>query len=474
MIIWEYIWSLNMHLKNTTGHGYRGQPPHTRLRRKGLQIVAQIMFPLLLLVTHSAWLGAQSSSSLDITGKIRTGEFKPYQIAVGDFKVVGTPSPAADSLAAAIKKVITDDLDFHIFFDTVSVKKFYLDVWEIKELTPEAWQRMGADYLMEGTVELTSDEVKVEYKLSELTPKTRELASQKLKTKPSNWRTVAHVIADLPVKQIAGEKPFFTSRIAFISAKSGNKEIYVCDYDGANAVQITNDQSINLSPCWDRKQDKLLYTTYKHWKPQVWEIDLHSKIETPIAAFKGSNSAPSVSPDNDEVVVSLTKDDNSELYVVSRKGEIKRRLTDTPAIEVGASWAPTGNEIVFASDRSGAPQIYMMDAEGFNVTRLTYDGKYNDSPDLSPRGDAIVYVARGDDGNFQICTINVRGQDFQQLDQTGSNENPHWAPDGWHVVFCKHERGKDDLYIMDRFKKKIKKITNDGKSSNPAWQPFVN
>src|SRR5690606_1283421 len=122
----------------------------------------------------------------------------------------GQLSLEADSLARSIQRVVTDDLDFHIFFDTIPKSQFYLDVWEIKEITPEIWQRMGADYLVEGEVELDGADVKVLYKLSELTPRIQELTSEKLKTTRVNHRRVAHMIADAAVEHITAEKGFFT------------------------------------------------------------------------------------------------------------------------------------------------------------------------------------------------------------------------------------------------------------------------
>lgn len=416
---------------------------------------------------------AAGQGGLDLRASLIGGTWKPLKIAIADFKVAGQLSLEVDSLARAIQRVVTDDLDFHIFFDTIPKSQFYLDVWEIKEITPEIWQRMGADYLVEGEVELEGADVKVLYKISELTPRIQELTSEKLKTTRVNYRRVAHMIADAAVEHITAEKGFFTSRIAFVSSASGNKELYLCDYDGANAIKISDDRTLNLSPAWDRKEDKLLFTTYRTGKMEVWERDIRTGKTHPISAYPGSNNAAEISPDNKEIVITLSKDGNSELYVLDRKGKIKRRLTSLPSIEVSGSWSPTGREIAFASDRSGQPQIYIMDSEGFGVTRLTYDGKYNDSPRFSPTGDVIAFVSRGEDGKFQVCTIDVTGRDMQRLDQTGSNENPHWSPDGLHLVYTKYARQASDIYIMDRYSKKIRQITRDGKSSNPAWQPLV-
>lgn len=415
---------------------------------------------------------AVGQKGIDLGAKIRTGQWEPYKIAVADFKSVEFSSQN-DSLAKAVQSVIADDLDFHAFFDTIPLNQFYVSVWELKEVTPVAWHRMGADYLIEGKVELDQENIKVEYWLSELSPRgANELAHEKLKTKRQNHRRVAHMIADEAVKRIAAEKPIFTTRIAYVSTATGHKEIYVCDYDGFNSIRLTGDQSTNLSPTWDQKEEKILYTSFRRRSQQIWELDIRSGKSRLISNYPNSNNSARVSPDNKEMVVTLSKDGNSELYVLDRNGEIKRRLTNSNSIEVGASWSPTGNEIAFQSDRSGSPQIYLMDKEGLNVRRLTYEGKYNDSPDYSPRGDVIAFVGRQDDGRFRICTIDINGENCACFDLSGSNENPHWSPDGWHLVYCKGNGDSKNLFIMDRFRKRVRRITDDGKSSSPAWQPF--
>jgi TolB protein len=105
---------------------------------------------------------------------------------------------------------------------------------------------------------------------------------------------------------------------------------------------------------------------------------------------------------------------------------------------------------------------------------LTFEGSCNDTPEFSPSGESVAFVTRGHNGDFQVCTIGVTGEAFTVLEQNGSNENPDWAPDGWHLVYSKQTGSERDLYIMDRFGKRAKRITSDGKSFSPTWQPFSN
>ena len=82
-----------------------------------------------------------------------------------------------------------------------------------------------------------------------------------------------------------------------------------------------------------------------------------------------------MSPNNRDLLLTLSKDGNAEIYLTGRNGKIKRRLTNSFAIETSPTFAPSGRELAFTSDRTGGPQIYMMDTEGLNVRRITYVGR---------------------------------------------------------------------------------------------------
>ena len=49
---------------------------------------------------------------------------------------------------------------------------------------------------------------------------------------------MAHKFSDELVYQLFGEKGIAQTKVVFISKKSGNKEVYTMDYDGANAKRI--------------------------------------------------------------------------------------------------------------------------------------------------------------------------------------------------------------------------------------------
>ena len=136
------------------------------------------------------------------------------------------------------------------------------------------------------------------------------------------------------------------------------------------------------------------------------------------------------------------------------------------------TWSPDGSQIAFSSDRTGSPQIYVMDSDGLDVKRLTYQGNYNDSPLWSMRGDRLTLVSRTKTGRFNLVSIDVSGADYRVLTKLGTNENPHFSPDGKHLVFSSTRLGGQDIYTMDVSGRNQRRLTNNQNCSNPAWGPL--
>ena len=395
--------------------------------------------------------------------------FIEQKIAVDDFiGKEGTRLLAQDSIILIrLAQIIRNDLDFSPFYAIVEIDSFYMRHMELEVMTLVGWRHLGADYIIKGVGEFAGDEIIFSYSIISA-QSGLEFKRGRFKSVISNYRNLAHKVANEIIYYLTGEEGIFDTRISFISSRTGNKELFMCDYDGANVYQLTGNGSINVSPAFDSRGEKILFTSYLSGEPQIYQYDPITGQVDLLAGYPGINSAPRVSPDNSEIVCALSRDGNAELYLLKRNGKIKRRLTYTASIESSPCWSPTGKEIAFSSDRTGVPQLYIMDRDGVNVRRLTFVGNYNDSPDWRPQGDKIVFVSRVG-GRFNICTIDVTGANFKVLTDRGSNENPHWSPDGNHIVFSSTRTGEREIFIMDIFGNEQKRLTTGGGNSNPTW-----
>ena len=99
-------------------------------------------------------------------------------------------------------------------------------------------------------------------------------------------------------------------------------------------------------------------------------------------------------------------------------------FTSAPSIETAPSYSPNGNQIVFESDRSGSQQLYVMSAGGGEARRISFgDGRYG-TPVWSPRGDLIAFTKQSK-GRFHIGVMRNDGSEERLLTASFLDEGPH-------------------------------------------------
>ena len=291
------------------------------------------------------------------------------------------------------------------------------------------------------------------------------------------YRLIIHRFADDIMFGLTGEKGVAQSRIAFASRISRTgKELFVMDYDGANPMAITANQSVNLSPRWSPDGRLLAYTSYQ-WdeqrgqhNPNLVILNWDSGRREVLSARLGLNISPAWSPDGQWLAFAMSAGGGTNLFLLPKGGGTPRPLTTGTPISVSPSFSPNGRQIVFNSDRGGSPQVYIMDVDGTNLRRVTFQGNYNASPRWSPRGEKIAFMCRL--GTNQICLINPDGSGQQQLTSQGNNEDPAWSVDGRHLVFTSTRTGRRDIYVMHADGTEQTRLTNNGRENElPDWSP---
>jgi len=401
---------------------------------------------------------------------IRAGDVQPTPIGVEDMKYIGANYiKTEDSLVMNyITRTVQYDIDFQADFDLVRVDSFFVKMYELKEIDLLAWQRLGADYLVKLEAEFPSDKIRVRWRLFD-TIRQQKITNGIVTQSKGDWRILGHEIANNIVRALTGEPGIFLTKICYIKKIGDNKEVFMSDFDGANEIQLTNTGTINLSPVFSPRMEEVYFTSYLEGAPKLFKVNIKSKEIKKVADFDGLAAAPSISPDGNKIACVLSKDGNSEIYVMDLNGRIIKRLTRHGAIDSAPTWSPDSRMIAFSSDRSGSPQIYIMDSDGLNVKRLTYESSYNDSPIWSARGDRITFVSRTKYGRFDLASIDTSGHDFRILTEIGMNENPHFAPDGKHIVFSSTRLSSGDIFTMDITGRNQRRITRNGNCTNPNW-----
>lgn len=383
----------------------------------------------------------------------------------------------AATVASKVTDVITKDLEITGIFNIIDKASFLVDPLKA-ELSPDKidfnpWGALGAEFLTKGSLAAEGRNITVDVRLYDVTTGKQVMASRYTRD-ARDARKIGHMIADDIIANLTGERGVFNTRIAFVSNSTGNKEIYVMDFDGEGVEAITKNGFINISPAWSPDGSAISYVSFKGGRPSVYIKEIGNGKETKLSVPEGTSLGASWSPDGKKLALVISRDGNADIYTINRDGSGLTRLTDSWGLDVSPSWAPNGKEIAFVSDRGGSPQIYIMDSSGGNVRRLTFEGSYNASPVWSLKGDRIAFAGTSE-GRFEIITINPDGSDLRQLTaNTGNNENPTWSPDGRFISFSSTRDGGSIIYIMHSDGEDQRRVASmKGKATSPAWGPRV-
>jgi TolB protein len=415
---------------------------------------------------------------------IRTGTglgVEKVRLASADFQPSGQDAKNAQ-LLKTFNDTLWNDLDNAGIFDLVS-KSFYPTQvpGQPTDVKFDAWSSPppNASMLAFGNLGVAADKVTVQGWLYDVknTASPQVLGKQyNDNATPEAARLIAHKFANEIIFRLGGGiAGIAETKIYFVSDRTGKKEIWSMDYDGANQQQVTHLGSISLSPRVSPDGSRLAFSslTKTNWEILMFSTDLNRTVSFP--RLGGGNITPAWSPDGTQLALSSSRNTFPNIYVTDSSGANPKRLTTGKGPDMGPTWnRKTGSQIAFVSGRTGLPQIYTMEADGTNVQRMTDQG-YATSPSWSPNGQFLTFTWRrtygpGEPGLYDIYLMDIASKQWVQLTHdSGSNDSPSWSPDGRHIVFQKGGSGREQIWSMLADGTHAKQLTTSGHNTQPNW-----
>lgn len=179
-----------------------------------------------------------------------------------------------------------------------------------------------------------------------------------------------------------------SGKIAFVSRRDGNLEIYIMNDNGTGETNLTNHHAAD----WD----------------------------------------PAISPDGSMIAFSSNRSGRYEIYRMNIDGSGVTQLTfgvehDPGESTAGIDWHPDGTKILFSVREAREHRVYQMDSDGSNIVQLTDISLWSLYPRYSLDGTKI-YMQRSnrfDSFSSQVWVANSDGSDLSQLTSTsGGNRIP--------------------------------------------------
>jgi len=410
---------------------------------------------------------AEGKLYIDITSP----SMRRIPIAVPDLKHIGSDNQSPE-LGSKLAGILSSDFDLSGYFNPLE-KDLFIEP-PGSGITHDSiifkdWSVIGAELLLKGGYECIGKQLKVEVRLFDVFS-GRQLYGKRALGSINQSRKLMHRLGNDIILMLTGHQGPFLTQIAFSGTGTGNKEIYVSDFDGHNLRQITNHKSITISPTLSLSGDKMLYTNFQDSGTVLLMRDMINGSITKVSDKKGLNIAAAWRPGGQEIALTLTISGNPDIYTINLEGKILKRLTSNWGIDVSPAFSPDGKKMAFVSNRSGSPQIYILDIKNNEVERLTYEGNYNTSPVWS-KLDRIAFTGSSN-GNFDIYTISPDGGGLRRLSKDqGNNEDPCWSPEGRYIAFSSNRNGgKYHIFIANANGENNRQITfSEDEQFSPSW-----
>lgn len=247
-----------------------------------------------------------------------------------------------------------------------------------------------------------------------------------------------------------------TSKLAWVSNRTGDYDVFVASSDGTDVVNVTASAHATL------------FSTFV-WAPDGARLAYLGEDGLRVVDAEGTTSEPLTSGSlesdiawaPDGAIITFTRrvsDPQSEIWRIGAEGTPPElRLSTAGTFQnVGATWSPDGQQLAFVTNRDGNYEVYTMTSTGGNPTNLTENSANDgnggaDPPQWSPDGTQISFVsARA--GNRDVWVMNADGTEPRNLTLTTTHEaHPRWSPDGETIFYdvVIEPTSHVDLYAMN-------------------------
>ena len=430
-----------------------------------------------VLVNSSTEGPSPASTSPRIYVPIGTPGFK--KVTLGIEKTQGNAT-----LAKAFFKTLVSDMLYTDLFDIVDENKMpSSSSFQVGSFSWNPYRAAGMSYLIKSSIDVKNGAVEAEVRLYDVN-KGLQISGKRYPFKSridEAPRELANFSGNELMQTLTGEDGVFRTRM-LMSCGGAKKEVFIMDFDGENARQITRDGNFALSPSWAPDGNRIVFTSYKpavkggFANPNLYTYNVATNKRELVTAAKGINSGAVFHPTKNQLAYTYSNNGKPEIFMLDLDAKTRIALTQTMFFSIEPAWSPDGTKLAYSSQKTGRPHIYVSNSDGSNAKQLTFAGVFNSSPRWSPKGDKIVFSGQENmKNNFNVFMIDPSGSNLVRLtDGTFSTENPAFSPDGRHIAFSSNQSGTYQIYVMALHSGRISRALTPkslGDCKQPAWSP---
>lgn len=170
--------------------------------------------------------------------------------------------------------------------------------------------------------------------------------------------------------------PAFTpdNKVAVALSKGRYPVIYLLNHVFQKERVLEEDNSINVSPTFDKTGTKMAFTSSRLGGPQIFLKDLNTGATTRVSQNGTYNTEANLAPDGTLVVFSRMTQYGQRIFVQDLITGEERQITFGPGSDEQPSFCADSYFIAFSSTRGGGHHIYLTTRHGGDAKQVPTGG----------------------------------------------------------------------------------------------------
>lgn len=256
----------------------------------------------------------------------------------------------------------------------------------------------------------------------------------------------------------------------YASNVAGNYEIYSSNGTNDTKIRLTSNSNRDWFPRFNPNRSKIAFISDKQVDPQIYTMNTNGsnifKVTTlPVVGYHNNGIGFSWSPDGGQLIYS----NYEKLYKIDQFGSNLTQIATAPVNRNfrETDWSPVNNKIAALTIGANPydSEIYLMNNDGSNIT-LFYSNVPGSIgyPSFSVDGNKIMFTKdvsgyESSDGrqlDSHIFIMDINGTDTLDISinkPAGTNDlQPRFSPDGAYIIFTNSSNvlgSPADIWIMD-------------------------
>jgi len=216
----------------------------------------------------------------------------------------------------------------------------------------------------------------------------------------------ARVTASAPGGKHAAAEVFVQGEIVVTSTRSGRLQLYAAER--ANLAQlrkVLDDSSTASEPAYSPDGSRLAFVSTRDGQPEIYVMDADGTSPSRLTNAPGADGAPSFTADGRAVVFHSPRAGHRQIFVQPITSSDAIQLTQEPSDNSQPSASPDGETIAFVSSRDGSDDIWLMSRDGSNQRNFTKSPQVKERSPRFLRDGSLAFLLEGKDGGRTVTQV---------------------------------------------------------------------